>query len=130
MDISGNQTFSTVRPLLNIWAAFTPSNNVSMSLPIFHVFNLRFLEWNRDGHTASRVCKFTQIWTRCRWCITICSTAFGLYRVGTELRAIYCGKKPVARSACASLGTACDYPILLGQLLSIPTSSLWLWPRG
>ncbi|KII90829.1 hypothetical protein PLICRDRAFT_39431 [Plicaturopsis crispa FD-325 SS-3] len=25
-DISGNQTFNTVRPLLNFWAAFTPSN--------------------------------------------------------------------------------------------------------
>lgn len=26
MDISGNQTFNTVKPLLNFWAAFTPSN--------------------------------------------------------------------------------------------------------
>ena len=42
------------------------------------------------------------------------STTFGLFRQGTELRAIYCKKKPVARSACASLGTQCDYPILLG----------------
>lgn len=42
-------------------------------------------------------------------------TVFGLYRVGTELRAIYCGKKQVARAACASLGTGCDYPILLAN---------------
>jgi hypothetical protein len=27
-DIIGNQTFSTVKPLLNIWAAFSPSNEV------------------------------------------------------------------------------------------------------
>ena len=27
-DISSNQTFATVRPLLNIWAAFTPSHDV------------------------------------------------------------------------------------------------------
>ncbi|KAI0927498.1 hypothetical protein AcV5_008025 [Taiwanofungus camphoratus] len=26
MDISGNQTFNTVKPLLNFWAAFVPSN--------------------------------------------------------------------------------------------------------
>lgn len=28
MDISGNQTFNTVKPLLNFWAAFVPSNEV------------------------------------------------------------------------------------------------------
>jgi hypothetical protein len=28
LDISANQTFATVKPLLNIWAAFTPSNEV------------------------------------------------------------------------------------------------------
>lgn len=28
-DISGNQTFYTVKPVLNFWAAFTPSNEVS-----------------------------------------------------------------------------------------------------
>ena len=27
-DISGNQTFYTVKPLLNFWAAFTPSREV------------------------------------------------------------------------------------------------------
>ena len=27
-DVSYNQTFNTVRPLLNFWAAFTPSNEV------------------------------------------------------------------------------------------------------
>jgi hypothetical protein len=28
-DISGNQTFHTVKPLLNIWAAFAPSKEVN-----------------------------------------------------------------------------------------------------
>lgn len=27
-DISGNQTFNTVKPLLNFWAAFSPSKEV------------------------------------------------------------------------------------------------------
>ena len=27
-DISANQTFYTVKPLLNFWAAFSPSNEV------------------------------------------------------------------------------------------------------
>lgn len=26
LDVSNNQTFATVKPLLNFWAAFTPSN--------------------------------------------------------------------------------------------------------
>ncbi len=30
-DISSNQTFYTVKPLLNFWAAFTPSKEVHMS---------------------------------------------------------------------------------------------------
>jgi hypothetical protein len=30
-DISNNQTFNTVKPLLNFWAAFSPSNEVSTS---------------------------------------------------------------------------------------------------
>lgn len=28
-DLSSNQTFSTVRPLLNFWAVFSPSQEVS-----------------------------------------------------------------------------------------------------
>jgi hypothetical protein len=28
-DISGNQTFNTVKPLLNFWAAFSPSKEVN-----------------------------------------------------------------------------------------------------
>jgi hypothetical protein len=31
-DVSGNQTFNTVKPLLNFWAAFSPSNEVSRSV--------------------------------------------------------------------------------------------------
>jgi len=32
-EISQNQTFYTVKPLLNFWAAFTPSAEVSISGP-------------------------------------------------------------------------------------------------
>ena len=45
----------------------------------------------------------------------ICSTPFGLYRDGTELRGVYYSKPGVARAACMSLGDACDYPILMGN---------------
>ena len=44
-------------------------------------------------------------------------TPFGLYRDGTELRAVYYDKPEVATSACLSLGLQCDYPILLGEFL-------------
>lgn len=40
---------------------------------------------------------------------------FGLYRDGTELRGVYYSKPEVARAACLSLGTQCDYPILMGN---------------
>jgi hypothetical protein len=40
---------------------------------------------------------------------------FGLYRDGTELRALYMSKKTVGVSACLSLGMQCDYPIMLGN---------------
>lgn len=43
------------------------------------------------------------------------STVFGLYRDGTELRAVYPGKMEVLEAACASLSRRCDYPILLGK---------------
>ncbi|KAG6812512.1 hypothetical protein H0H92_002511 [Tricholoma furcatifolium] len=33
-DISANQTFATVNPLLNFWAAFSPSNEVGYA-PVF-----------------------------------------------------------------------------------------------
>ncbi|KAJ6615829.1 IgA peptidase M64-domain-containing protein [Mycena sp. CBHHK59/15] len=71
--ISDNQTYNTVKPLLNFWAAFSPKRS------------------------------------RCR------STVFGLYRPGTELRAVLYAKPEVARAACSSLGDRCDYPILLGN---------------
>lgn len=29
-DVSGNQTFHTVKPLLNFWAAFSPSKEVGL----------------------------------------------------------------------------------------------------
>lgn len=33
-DVSGNQTFHAVKPLLNFWGAFTPSNEVGLSWPL------------------------------------------------------------------------------------------------
>ncbi|RDB19088.1 hypothetical protein Hypma_014325 [Hypsizygus marmoreus] len=79
-DISGNQTFSTVRPLLNFWAAFSPSNESGIGM---------------NGIPKD--------------------TPFGLFRDGTELRAVYYSKPEVAEAACSSLGEQCDYPILLGN---------------
>lgn len=43
-----------------------------------------------------------------------CSTPFGLYRDGTELRGLYASNSDVALAACAFLGDKCDYAILLG----------------
>ncbi len=37
-DVSKNQTFNTVQPLLNFWAAFTPSEEVGILLR--HVRNI------------------------------------------------------------------------------------------
>ncbi|KAF9651658.1 hypothetical protein BDM02DRAFT_3154243 [Thelephora ganbajun] len=62
-EIAQNQTFYTVKPLLNFWAAFTPSVEVK----------------------------------------------------GTELRGVYYARPEVARLACTSLGSQCDYPVLLGN---------------
>jgi len=39
-DISGNQTFSTVKPLLNFWAAFSASREVIIFLIMLSKFNL------------------------------------------------------------------------------------------
>lgn len=33
-DISANQTFNIVKPLLNFWAAFSPSKEVGASLAL------------------------------------------------------------------------------------------------
>lgn len=52
------------------------------------------------------------------------STTYGLYRDGTELRAVYYALPNVARSACLSLGDACDYPILLGMSFARKLSSI------
>ncbi|GJJ15640.1 hypothetical protein Clacol_009918 [Clathrus columnatus] len=85
-DISYNQTFASVKPLLNFWAAFSPSQE------------------------AKRNC-----------------TVYGLYRNGTELRAVYCSKLEVARLACLSLysesriSTASDIngPLVLRHELAV-----------
>ncbi|KAF8583338.1 hypothetical protein K439DRAFT_1653512 [Ramaria rubella] len=84
LDMSQNQTFATVQPLMNFWAAFSPSQE--------------------SGIGVAGTPK---------------DTVFGLYRDGTELRAVYCSKRDVAQKACLSLNkrqfTQCDYPILLGN---------------
>ncbi|KAH9922948.1 IgA peptidase M64-domain-containing protein [Fomitopsis serialis] len=69
MDISSNQTFYTVKPLLN----FGPRSHLAQSTP------------------------------------------FGLYRDGTELRAVYYAKPEIARAACFYFEDKCDYPILMGN---------------
>ncbi|TRM62161.1 IgA peptidase M64-domain-containing protein [Schizophyllum amplum] len=43
------------------------------------------------------------------------NTTYGLYRDGTELRAVYVGKPDVNVAACKALGTQCDFPIILGN---------------
>jgi len=44
------------------------------------------------------------------------NTAFGLYRVGSELRGVYTSKPAAAREACRQTGTdACDFPSLIGN---------------
>ncbi|GAB1528051.1 hypothetical protein RhiTH_011242 [Rhizoctonia solani] len=42
-------------------------------------------------------------------------TVYGLYRDGTELRGVYTSKPKVAGAACKSMGSQCNYPILLGN---------------
>ncbi|KXN82819.1 hypothetical protein AN958_02093 [Leucoagaricus sp. SymC.cos] len=79
-DVSQNQTFYTVKPLLNFWGAFTPSEESGIGV----------------GGVPKK-------------------TPYGLYRDGTELRAVYYDKPEVARAACDSMGDQCDYPILLGN---------------
>ncbi|KAK7464905.1 hypothetical protein VKT23_006114 [Stygiomarasmius scandens] len=79
-DISGNQTFNTVKPLMNFWAAFAPSEESGVG----------------KGGKPNK-------------------TPFGLYRDGTELRAVYYAYPAVAAAACSSMGQQCDYPILLGN---------------
>lgn len=41
-DISSNQTFNTVKPLLNFWAAFSASNEVSYKTDFITSFNFNF----------------------------------------------------------------------------------------
>ncbi|KAJ3563209.1 hypothetical protein NP233_g9086 [Leucocoprinus birnbaumii] len=79
-DVSQNQTFYTVKPLINFWGAFTPSQE--------------------SGIGVGGVPK---------------DTVYGLYRDGTELRAVYYDKPEVAHAACDSMEEQCDFPILLGN---------------
>ncbi|KAF5360455.1 hypothetical protein D9756_004955 [Leucocoprinus leucothites] len=79
-DVSQNQTFYTVKPLLNFWGAFTPSEESGIGV----------------GGVPKK-------------------TPYGLYRDGTELRAVYYDKPEVAHAACDSMEEQCDFPILLGN---------------
>ncbi|KAF5380731.1 hypothetical protein D9757_007158 [Collybiopsis confluens] len=79
-DVSGNQTFNTVKPLMNFWAAFTVSEESGVGI----------------GGKPKK-------------------TPYGLYRDGTELRAVYYAYPDVADAACTSMGVQCDFPILLGN---------------
>ncbi|PPQ67716.1 hypothetical protein CVT25_009322 [Psilocybe cyanescens] len=90
VDVSKNQTFNTVQPLLNFWAAFSPSNETGIGN-----------EGPKDLGSRVVICEKR--------------TPFGLYRVGTELRGVYYAYPNVGRAACDSLGEQCDYPILLGN---------------
>ncbi|CDO72166.1 hypothetical protein BN946_scf184970.g18 [Trametes cinnabarina] len=98
-DISGNQTFYTVKPLLNFWAAFTPSKEV-MNIVLLFLHEITLTLPAQSGIGSGGKPK---------------ETPFGLYRDGTELRAVYYSKPEVARAACFSLGDQCDFPILMGN---------------
>ncbi|KAH7920291.1 hypothetical protein BV22DRAFT_1098340, partial [Leucogyrophana mollusca] len=87
-DLSANQTFHTVKPLMNFWAVFSPSKESGVGV---------------GGKPKELGCSY------------IFSTVFGLYRDGTELRGLYSSKSDVALGACASLHDRCDYAILLGN---------------
>ncbi|KAI5896267.1 uncharacterized protein SCHCODRAFT_02614398 [Schizophyllum commune H4-8] len=78
--VAGNKTYNSVAPLLNMWAAFTPSGESGIG-----------------------------------WGGVPKNTTYGLYRDGTELRAVYVGKPEVNVAACKSLGARCDYPIIVGN---------------
>ncbi|KAG7088792.1 hypothetical protein E1B28_012756 [Marasmius oreades] len=79
-ELSTNQTFNTVKPLMNFWAAFVPSRESGIG---------------SHGHVKD--------------------TPFGLYRDGTELRAVYAAYPEVAEFACMGMLAQCNYPILLGN---------------
>ncbi|KAF9265266.1 hypothetical protein L218DRAFT_898916 [Marasmius fiardii PR-910] len=79
-ELTTNQTFHSVKPLLNLWAAFVPSGESGIG---------------SGGHVKD--------------------TPFGLYRNGTELRAVYSAYPEVAEYACVGLLAQCNYPIILGN---------------
>lgn len=112
-DISKNQTFYTVRPLLNIWAAFTPSVEVINYLPAHIMFTYKTQSGIGVGGLSKKYAHSSKIYLII---LTLkLSTTFGLFRDGTELRGVYYNNPDVARAACASLGSQCDYPILMGK---------------
>lgn len=117
LDVSTNQTFNTVQPLMNFWAAFTPSNEVRavVSSRVILELNVPEPEWCGCGWEAKRVSSAFEL-SICRYSIfTLISTVYGLYRDGTELRGVYYTDADKARAACSSLGDKCDFPILMGK---------------
>lgn len=56
-DLSENQTFATVKPLLNFWAAFSPSNEVSLNLSFPSLFHGLAPERNWGRRRTKRVCQ-------------------------------------------------------------------------
>jgi len=113
-DVSQNQTFYTVKPLLNFWGAFTPSEEVKRPPKSFFTLNhihvrvaLVLAAFQKGKVIFKQGHPSTDIWTR---------TPYGLYRDGTELRAVYYNNPEVAHAACDSMKDQCDFPILLGEL--------------
>lgn len=53
-DISKNQTFYTVKPLLNIWAAFTPSVEVGLALLFYFICTYKFQSGIGVGGTPKK----------------------------------------------------------------------------
>ena len=58
-DISNNQTFATVKPLLNFWAAFSASNEVSLPIAVYGVYDcspaMLAEEWDRYRRETKKV---------------------------------------------------------------------------
>jgi hypothetical protein len=74
-----------------------------------------FLEWHRCWRCSQKVRFQSRDWGT-GWNVDRGNrTPYGLYRDGTELRAVYYDKPEVARAACDSMEDQCDYPILLGM---------------
>lgn len=105
--VSHKGAMSHVAHLLNIWATFVPSNAVSLiKSSFFTVLALMHLIEKSGIGSHDKPLE---------------DAAFGLYRPGAELRAVFVNNPRRARAACrwfrenkAKQG-GCDQPILLGR---------------